>query len=295
MSKGLCGSRDIPGDVNPVPRNRAWWPVLGLLTLCLLLLITPANAENTPPSVEVTTPTEGSVLGLAVTVSGKATDAEGFNIDSYVEARWNDWEWFRLPNTPADGNRSIVFGEMVNLDWHSPGEHTLQVRAFDGELYSGVEEVTVTVRDLPDLVVLPEDIAMEPVDVREGEKANISVVVRNQGGEAVSDVEVVLHLNGELVDSLVLDVVPARSQATPSFLVGPGEGNNTFRGSALARGAVEERSETNNMAERSFIVREAVLENGWDTPLLVRGGVILAVAVVLLATYAHAVVSSRKD
>ncbi len=136
--------------------------LLFLLLLAALVIGMTATGENTPPTVEINTPGEGAVLGLTVTVSGNATDAEGFNIFSYVEARWNDWEWFNLPATPANVNRSIIFGEMVNLDWHTPGEHVLQVRAFDGELFSGVAQVTVTVRDLADIVVLPSDITLDP-------------------------------------------------------------------------------------------------------------------------------------
>ena len=85
------------------------------IILIVIVLGMSAAGENTPPTVEIKIPKEGASLGMTVTVSGKARDAEGFNIASSVEARWNDWEWFPLPVTPADGNASMVFGEMVYL------------------------------------------------------------------------------------------------------------------------------------------------------------------------------------
>jgi hypothetical protein len=270
--------------------------LLLLFVVATALLCTGATGENTPPSVQLLTPHEGDSLALSVTVSGKATDVEGFNISSYVEARWNDWEWFDLPITPADGGLSIVFGEMVNLDFHAPGDHTLHVRACDGELFSETVSVEVTVRDLPDLVILPSDITMDPRDVREGERTAVSVVVRNQGGEDVPDVEVTLMSDGVELDSLILDAVLAGSEAFASFEVGPEEGNVTFRASAYSLQPVDERSEANNEAQRSFTVGPPVAEgDDWDRGMLVTGMAVLAVAVVLVALYAYAVVTSRKD
>lgn len=298
FSKGLSPTLLIPSHV-VVPVDRVTVrgaALLLLLVVAAALICTSAGAENTPPAVQVLTPHEGDSLALSVTVSGKATDAEGFNISSYVEARWNDWEWFLLPNTPADDGASIVFGEMVNLDFHAPGEHTLHVRANDGDLYSETVSVAVTVRDLPDLVILPPDISMDPGDVREGEGATVSVVVRNQGGEDVPEVEVTLKLDGEKLDTMVLDVVVAGSEAVASFKVVPQEGNVTFRATAYSLQPVDERSETNNEAERTFTVRPPVLEgDGWDRGMLLAGIAVLAVAVVLVVLYAYAVVASRKD
>jgi hypothetical protein len=295
LSKVLFGRQNIPLIVVSL---RSTW---GLeLSFVLLLLISIALAmvtwgENTPPEVQVQTPVEGASLGLTVTVSGKATDAEGFNVESYVEARWNDWEWFSTPITPADGNSSIVFGELVNLDWHSPGEHLLQVRAYDGELYSQVAEVNVTVRDLPDVVILPNDINIEPAEPREGDDATLTVVVHNQGGEDVPDVEVVLYQNGEELDSQVIDMVEARSEARPSFRIAPKEGDNTYKVTAHPLGQVEERTSANNLAERSFTVGgPATAEDGWGMSTMVRGGLILVASIALVVVYIYAVVASRK-
>jgi hypothetical protein len=245
----------------------------------LVALGTVSTAENTSPTVEVHTPEEGAALGLAVTVSGKAIDAEGFNIESYVEARWNDWEWFRLPDTPTDGNRSIVFGEMVNLDWHSPGEHMLQVRAFDGELFSDVAQVNVTVRDLPDLVILPTDISLDPDHVEGDEPMRFHVVVENQGGEEITDVQVRLMVDGVERDGFLLGVVEADSQKTVVLKTGLPAGTFEITVSAYSLQVVEERSQENNEAGRTFTFSEP--EDKWETGWGMYG-ILFALVVVLI-------------
>jgi hypothetical protein len=277
------------------PRLQSVLVLLLVLAVAFVACMTVAG-ENTPPRVAVHTPEEDASLALAVTVSGKATDTEGFNIESYVEARWNEWEWFLLPNTPADGNRSIVFGELVNLDFHAPGDHTLYVRAFDGELHSEVVQVDVTVRDLADLVILPTDITMDPENVREGETAILTVLVRNQGGEEVPDVEVVLTIDGNEIGRPVVETMAPHSESSVSFTVTLEEGNWTVMASAFSLENIEERTETNNQAQRSFNVRSPEDPVGdWLSFPGIVGVIILVIALILVGIYVHAVVASRKD
>ncbi len=249
------------------------------MILVLVLMAMSVPGENTPPEVDVHTPEEGSALGLSVTVSGKATDVEGFDIESYVEARWNDWEWFLLPNTPADGGASIVFGEMVNLDWHAPGEHLLQVRAFDGELFSDVALVNVTVRDLPDLVIQPWGISL--VNYVEGDESfRLGVVVGNQGGEEIPDVQVRLFIDGVERDSELIDVIAGDSERTVVFKRDIEPGAHDIQVSARSLQTDEEKSLENNDAERTFTFAEPEDGKrgvGWG--LL---GVVLALVVILI-------------
>jgi len=227
------------------------------------------SAENTPPAVTVDTPRANDALAQSVTLSGRATDSEGFNVDSYVEARWNDWEWFRLPITAADGNRSMVFGEMVNLGFHAPGEHTLHVRAFDGELYSEVASVPVTVRDLGDLVVMPTDITMRVVGVTLETIVEFHVVVHNQGGEDIHQVEVGLFIDGVEVDDASIDVVDAYSEERVVFERGLAKGRSyDVRVTASPHLSSEERSRENNEASRWF---EVTGDEG--TPVRADGGI----------------------
>lgn len=273
----------------------------GTLLLLLVLLGAvvigiSALGENTPPTVVIHTPEEGTDLGLTVTVSGNATDADGFNISAYVEARWNDWEWFLLPATPANENRSIIFGEMVNLDWHTPGEHILQVRAFDGELFSEIAQVTVTVRDLADIVILPMDITMDPEDARAGEEAMYKVVVRNQGGEEAIEVEVVLRMNGSELGREVFIRIEPYSQVSAEFVVDLEQGNFSIAASAFSLQPVEEKSVANNHAERFFKIPASKdgKRDGGDILFLI-GMVIMLIVVLLGVAMLFGVVASRKD
>jgi hypothetical protein len=226
---------------------------LVLLALALLCL-TPALAENTPPEVDLDTPQEGALLGVTATVSGKATDGEGFNVSSLVEARWNDWEWFTLPSNPGGDGRLLHFGETVDLSWHAPGEHRLIVRAYDGELWSEEVNITVTVRDLPDLVVLPSDITIDPEDAVAGDDAEVVVRVQNQGGEDVSDVRVVLRRGDVELARETIEEVPAQGSSEVRFEFELEEGNLTLSVTVNALGQLMERSQTNNNAERTFVI-----------------------------------------
>ena len=280
--------------------NQGFLPRSVILLLLALLTVTligcAASAENTPPTVVIETPEEAANLALTVTISGKATDTEGFNIDSYVEALWNDWEWFTLPNTPTGGNSTMFFGELVNLDWHAPGDHTLYVRAFDGELYSEVAQVNVTVRDLADLVILPADINLATHDVVAGDKAEFRVVVGNHGGERVLDVEVVLKMNGTEVGRRFLAVLAGYNMAILFFDVEVEEGNYSMVASAYSRQTIEEKSMVNNQAERFFSI-PAADEDAWDwgSMLFFIGAVILMVVFSIAIILLYYVVVSRKD
>jgi hypothetical protein len=263
--------------------------------LLVVALVTGAMAENTSPDLEVTTPTEGSSLGLQVVVSGTATDAEGFNMSSYVEARWNDWEWFVLPSTPADGGSALYFGEVVNLQWHTPGPHRLFVRAYDGQLHSPTVEVNLTVRDLPDLVVMPTDISREPGDATAGEMADLVVVVRNQGGEGVGEIEVTFKVNGEDAGVVTIGAIEAYGSARATLEVELEAGNLTVRASAYAVDPIEEKSLQNNEAENTLVIEEGEEGPGLDdlVPILV---VVIGVVVFLAAMLLYVMaVGSQKD
>ena len=281
--------------------NQGFLPRSFILLLLALLTVTlidcAASGENTPPTVVIDTPKEAASMALTVTISGKATDTEGFNIDSYVEALWNDWEWFTLPNTPTGGNSTLVFGELVNLDWHAPGEHLLQVRAFDGELYSEVAQVNVTVRDLADLVILPTDITMDPKDARVDDRVKFFVVVRNQGGEDVPDVEVVLTMNGNKLGRKLVDRIEANSQATAVFeFSAEKSGDSSLLASVHSLQQIQEKSLINNEAERYFTIQDIEAVEwaiGWG---LFGVGLVMAFILFWLAVFIfYRVVVSRKD
>ncbi len=256
----LSPMRDMPASrltrVSLLPRG--WYRLVPMALAIAFVAVAMASwGENTPPQVEVGTPSEDAVIAQMVTVSGVANDEEGFNVSAYVEARWNDWEWFRLPINPGQDGHILYFGEIVNLDWHAPGSHQLHVRAFDGELYSDIVTVNVTVRDLPDLVILPTDITLDPEDTFAGQSSRIVVLVRNQGGEDIEEVEVVVRIGEEEVGTLVIPLIGAYNEEVARFKHTFGKGNVTVRASVLSLLQTMEKSTANNQADRTFTIQEA--------------------------------------
>lgn len=226
------------------------------LAIAFVAMAMASWGENTPPQVAIGTPSDDAVIAQMVTVSGVANDEEGFNVSSYVEARWNDWEWFRLPINPGQDGHILYFGEIVNLDLHAPGPHQIRVRAFDGELYSDIVTVNVTVRDLPDLVILPTDITLDPEDTHSGQSSKIVVMVRNQGGEDIEEVEVVVKIGGEEVGTLVIPLIGAYSEQVARFKHTFGKGNVTVHASTRSLLQTMEKSMANNQADRTFVIPE---------------------------------------
>ncbi|GAH38795.1 unnamed protein product, partial [marine sediment metagenome] len=227
------------------------------LAIAFVAMAMASWGENTPPQVAIGTPSDDAVIAQMVTVSGVANDEEGFNVSSYVEARWNDWEWFRLPINPGQDGHILYFGEIVNLDLHAPGPHRIRVRAFDGELYSDIVTVNVTVRDLPDLVILPTDITLDPEDTFAGQSSKIVVLVRNQGGEDIEEVEVVVKIGEEETGMLVIPLIGAYNEQVARFKHTFGKGNVTVHASARSLLQTMEKSLANNQADRTFVIPEA--------------------------------------
>ncbi len=236
---------------------RRWYRLVPMvLAIAFVALATASWGENTPPRVAVGTPSEDAEIAQQVTVSGVANDEEGFNVSSYVEARWNDWEWFRLPINPGQDGHILYFGEIINLNWHAPGPHRLHVRAYDGELYSGIVTVNVTVRDLPDIVILPTDIILNPEDTVAGQGSRIVVTVRNQGGEDIEEVEVTVKIGEEEVGTEVIPIIGAYDEEIVKFKHIFEEGNVTIHALARSLLQMEEKSLINNQAERTFLIPE---------------------------------------
>jgi len=235
-----------------------WYRLVPMVMAVVFVAMATASwGENTPPEVAVGTPSEDAVIAEMVTVSGVANDVEGFNISSYVEARWNDWEWFRMPINPGQDGHILYFGEIVNLNWHSPGPHNLSVRAYDGELYSDIVIVNVTVRDLPDIVILPTDITLDPEEPYAGQGSKIVVLVRNQGGEDIEEVEVEVTIGEEKVGTVVIPLIGAYNEEIATFKHTFAEGNVTVHASAVSLLLTQEKSMANNQAERTFTIPEA--------------------------------------
>ena len=238
----------------------AWTAALAIAAVCAVstvVALAAGAAEDTPPTIELTFPAQGAVLGASLQVRGVAHDAEGFNMSSYVVLWWDDWgEMFKASSTPADNGFALSFGEIIDLTRFQPGPHNLHAQAFDGLLWSSELNVSVTFRDLADLVVFPPDITLDPRDVEDGQRARVVVVVHNTGGEDATDVLVRALRNGTLIGETTVPRVGARGNATVRIPWVAQAGEVYITVTVDGPSGLQERSTQNNDATEAFNVPE---------------------------------------
>jgi hypothetical protein len=98
---------------------------------------------NSKPIVEITYPNDGDIVSKIVTFSGKATDADGDQTIKKVEILINE-TW-----VVAEG--ILVWSYTWNIFDIANGFYTVGVRAWDGAVYSEIEEITLEVAN-PEVV-----------------------------------------------------------------------------------------------------------------------------------------------
>jgi parallel beta-helix repeat protein len=91
---------------------------------------------NQPPTAGITSPSGGAVVAGSVSVQGTASDSD--STVQAVEIQVNDGAWHDATGTSS-----------WSYTWDTTsvenGDHTIRARSYDGEDYSGVASVTVTV------------------------------------------------------------------------------------------------------------------------------------------------------
>jgi hypothetical protein len=98
---------------------------------------------NSKPIVEITYPNNGDIVSKIVTFSGKATDVDGDQTIKKVEIMINE-TWI-----VADGTTTWSYTwDIFDID---DGFYTISVRAWDGAVYSEIEEITLKVSN-PEVV-----------------------------------------------------------------------------------------------------------------------------------------------
>jgi hypothetical protein len=189
-------------------RYRLWLIVFFILSLSMLASCggddegkTPEGSADLPPTVEITTPTDGSVLpaGQAVAVSVLATDDKGISrIELYVDS-----SLIESRVTPA-GSEFTTVSEAFTWSASIIGSHSLQARAYDtaGQLgasrFVGVEvqlpgsSGSLDNTPLPEVTLPPGGEAPTPIPPTEPPappteelaqvRANVDANVRNGPG-----------------------------------------------------------------------------------------------------------------
>ncbi len=92
--------------------------------------------ENIPPTVVITNPEEGQTVNGTITITGNADDPDG--IVEYVDVKIDNDNW-----ETASGTTSWTIE--WNTSNYSEGNHSIYARSYDGEDYSNIYVVNVTV------------------------------------------------------------------------------------------------------------------------------------------------------
>lgn len=99
---------------------------------------------NSKPVVEISYPETGDIFSKFVTISGTATDPNGDQTIKQVEIRLND-TWIKVDGITVWKYTWSIFGV-------DDGEYTISARAWDGAVYSDIDEVQIEVHK-PEIVV----------------------------------------------------------------------------------------------------------------------------------------------
>ena len=95
---------------------------------------------NQPPTIEISHPLEGATVSGTVTISGKASDPDGNETLVRMEIRIDSGNWKNATGTTS-----------WSYDWNtkktSNGNHTIEVRAWDGINYSSIDSIVLNVQN----------------------------------------------------------------------------------------------------------------------------------------------------
>ena len=137
---------------------------LSLIILSLSLLFAPqavfaqgdnevsGTVDRNPPSVTITSPTEGSTISGATDVDASATDDVGVvRVEFFVDGS--------LVNTDT----TAPFGFVLDTTTLTDGSHTILARAFDAEGKTGTDTITVNVNNTNPPLQSPTSKIQDPV------------------------------------------------------------------------------------------------------------------------------------
>ncbi len=95
---------------------------------------------NNPPVVSISHPSNGSTVSGTVTISGNASDSDGNETLVRMEIRIDSGNWKNATGTTS-----------WSYDWNtkktSNGNHTIEVRAWDGINYSSIDSIVLNVQN----------------------------------------------------------------------------------------------------------------------------------------------------
>lgn len=105
------------------------------------LIIHPVSIANQPPYLTIQSPGNNTEVTGIITISGTVHDPEGDQ--TYVEISINGGEWFRI-------NNATSWEYQYNTTQFEEGMNIISVRASDGQDYSGIKWLNITLKNQQD-------------------------------------------------------------------------------------------------------------------------------------------------
>jgi hypothetical protein len=174
----------------------------------------------------------------------------------------NDWTHALRVYEWVDGNLTETWGSGTLLGWSridhigdADGDGVPElVQSGRGDMYFRVYQTAEAASGRPDLVVTPEDVAVDGV-LEVHRPLMVSAILRNEGNATAYNVSLELALDGESRVTLFVNALPPgdfRRLAFPITFADPGP--HQIEASAEASGPIPEENVLNNHAARSFDV-----------------------------------------
>jgi len=98
------------------------------------------NPLNQPPTVSITSPTEGTTVSGTVSISGTSNDTDGTVQSVQVKIDTGSW---------IDATGTTSWSYSWDTTTVANGSHTIYARSYDGTNYSNISSVTVVVSNIP--------------------------------------------------------------------------------------------------------------------------------------------------
>jgi len=149
--------------------------------------------NNDPPTLAPSSPEVDGTYQETMVISGRADDTWGFFDGWSLERSWDGKSWTTIPGAMLVDEKTVEFDSTVNISDLARGDRTLHLRISDGVLHSDPYKIPIILNWLPDLVVGPEDIEINPNDTKGGEVCTIEVTIWNQGRGPSDPVQVSLE------------------------------------------------------------------------------------------------------
>ncbi|MCX6651916.1 MAG: Ig-like domain-containing protein [Methanomassiliicoccales archaeon] len=218
---------------------------------------------NIPPTVEILSPPNGSVVTGEFTITGNATDPDAidplhpspFQVqvmmlnDSIVVVPWTDVSLVALPS----------WSYLLNSTDFDNGNYTILARSSDSLSYSDVVSINITISNAApkqlDLIIQSSSLVFDPAAPYVGDAVNLTADVLNHGNSDAHYVAVGFYVDGAKIAQVNWSVVPAQGQVRQVRAQWHAVlGTHNISVMADANNSIPETNESNNEAWKDIVV-----------------------------------------